>query len=41
MARFPYSWKEMQDEKVLTIVPVGKNGQPLDFQQYTYFAAGY
>lgn len=39
--QYPYSWKEMVDGKILNTAPMGKNGQPLDFVQFTYWHAGY
>ena len=32
---FPNSWQQLIDRKYLKAVPVGKNGKPLDFRQYS------
>ena len=36
---FPSSWQEMIDRKYLRAVPLGKNGKPLDFLQYTEWSS--
>lgn len=37
---FPTSWQDMVKRKLLPTVPQGKNGQPLDFKQFTLWDAG-
>lgn len=36
---FPSSWQQMIDRKYLRTVPLGKNGKPLDFLQYTEWSS--
>lgn len=38
---FPNSWQEMIRHKLLLAAPQGKNGQPLDFTQFTLWEASY
>lgn len=40
LGNFPNSWQDMVQRKFLPAVPVGKNGQPLDFVQFTLWEAG-
>ena len=37
---FPNGWPDMIRQKILPAVPQGKNGQPLDFVQFTLWEAG-
>ena len=37
---FPNGWQDMVQRKFLPAVPQGKNGQPLDFVQFTLWEAG-
>lgn len=37
---FPNGWPDMIRHKILPAVPQGKNGQPLDFVQFTLWEAG-
>ena len=41
VGQFPHSWQEMIAAKTINAVPMGKNGKPLDFVEYTYYQAGY
>lgn len=36
---FPNSWEDMIKHKVIPSHPLGKNGKPLDFVQFTYWEA--
>jgi hypothetical protein len=38
---FPNGWQEMVQKKFLPTVPQGRNGQPLDFVQFTLWEAGH
>ncbi|NBV21348.1 MAG: hypothetical protein EBS05_05425 [Proteobacteria bacterium] len=40
MGSFPTGWQDMVKRKQLPAVPQGKNGQPLDFKQFTLWEAG-
>lgn len=37
---FPNHWEDMIRQKIIPAVPPGKNGQPLDFAQFTLWEAG-
>lgn len=37
---FPNGWPAMINQKLIPAVPPGKNGQPLDFKQFTLWEAG-
>lgn len=37
---FPNNWPDMIRQKIIPAVPPGKNGQPLDFVQFTLWEAG-
>lgn len=39
MGNFPNGWPDMVQRKFLPAVPQGKNGQPLDFVQFTLWEA--
>lgn len=38
---FPNGWQDMIKQKLIIAVPLGKNGKPLDFVQFTQWEAGY
>lgn len=38
---FPNTWQDIIKQKLLPAVPMGKNGQPLDFARFTLWEAGY
>lgn len=41
VGNFPNGWQEMVKRKIIPAVPMGKNGKPLDFAQFTLWEAGY
>lgn len=40
VGNFPNNWPDMIRQKMIPAVPQGKNGQPLDFVQFTLWEAG-
>ena len=40
VGNFPNGWPDMIRQKIIPAVPSGKNGQPLDFVQFTLWEAG-
>lgn len=41
VGNFPNGWPDLVQRKFLPAAPVGKNGQPLDFVQFTLWEAGH